>query len=210
MTVRLPSNKEYAAQVQKEHYWLPKLAPHLPLPIPIPLAMGKPCAEYPLHWSIYQWLDGQTASIDCVTDLSQFATSLGRFLIALHQCDTTGGPVPSSDNFYRGGNLGIYDAETQQAIEILAKKIDVTVIKEIWHEALTSTWQNTPVWVHGDVAIGNLLVENGQLNAIIDFGQLCIGDPACDLSVLTQFDGRLFTINDGLMATKNVQSPYCT
>jgi aminoglycoside phosphotransferase (APT) family kinase protein len=187
MTVRLPSSADYSKQVEMEQYWLPKLAPKLPLPIPTPLAMGKSSEEYPWHWSIYNWLDGNTASIDRINNLGQFATALAEFLVALQHCDATGGPIAGAHNFYRGGNLTIYDAETRQAIAILGDKIDVDTVTELWNEALVSTWTSPPVWVHGDIAIGNLLVKNGQLSAIIDFGQLCIGDPACDLVIAWTF-----------------------
>ncbi len=76
MTVRLPSHAEYAGQVEKEQHWLLKLAARLPLPIAMPLAMGQPGAGYPLHWSIYKWLEGSTASLEQIKDLSQFATAL--------------------------------------------------------------------------------------------------------------------------------------
>ena len=183
MTVRLPSQAAYSGQVKKEQYWLPKLAPHLPLPISTPLAIGKPEAGYPLYWSIYKWLDGNTASIEHIEDLSQFATMLAKFLIALQQCDSTGGPIAGEHNFYRGGHLATYDAETKEAIENLEDKSYAEGATKIWNLAVKSTWQYPPVWVHGDIAIGNLLVNNGQLSAVIDFGQLGIGDPACDLAI---------------------------
>lgn len=192
MTVRLPTSADYAGQVEKEQYWLPKLAPQLPLPIPTPLAMGKPGCGYLLHWSIYRWLEGNTASLDRINDLGQFAIALAEFLRALQQCDTTGGPVAGPQNFYRGGDLATYDAETRQAIAALDDKIYADATTAVWDLALTSTWQRPPVWVHGDIAIGNLLVnDNGQLSAVIDFGQLGIGDPACDLAIAwTLFTGE--------------------
>ncbi len=191
MSVRLPSKADYAEQVKIEHQWLPKLAPHLPLQIPVPLAMGKPTEEYPWHWSIYKWLEGQTASIDRITDLSQFGTTLGEFLNTLQQCDATGGPIAGPNNFHRGGNLSVYDAETREAIANLKDNIKVEAITAIWELALSSTWQRSPVWIHGDIALGNLLVSNGQLSAVIDFGQLAIGDPACDLAITwTLFKGE--------------------
>jgi aminoglycoside phosphotransferase (APT) family kinase protein len=190
MTVRLPSAAEYAFQIEKEQHWLPKLAPFLPLSISVPLAMGKPTEEYPWHWSINPWLDGQTASIERIKDLRQFAIALAEFLVALERIDATGGPIAGAHNFYRGGSLATYDAETRQAIAILDDKIDTKVMTEIWDIALASTWRDSPVWVHGDIAIGNLLVVNGQLSAVIDFGQLSIGDPACDLVIAwTLFKG---------------------
>ena len=191
MTVRLPSHAEYSGQVEKEQYWLPKLASHLTLPIAMPLAMGKPTLEYPLHWSIYKWLEGSTASIERINDLSEFATMLAEFLSSLQQSDATGGPLAGEHNFYRGGDLATYDAETKHAIENLADKTYVKGATAVWNLALASTWQYPPVWVHGDIAIGNLLVNNGQLTAVIDFGQLGIGDPACDLAIAwTLFTGE--------------------
>ena len=187
MTVRLPSDAEYAPQVKKEHYWLPKLAPFLPIPIPVPLAMGKPTEEYPWNWSIYQWLDGRTASSECIYDLCQFATALAKFINAMQRCDATGGSIAGPHNFHRGGDLATYDTETRQAIKTLGDKIDAEIATDVWNKALASTWNNLPVWVHGDIAVGNLLVENGHLSAVIDFGQLCIGDPACDLSIAWTF-----------------------
>ena len=187
MTVRLPSNAEYSLQVENEQCWLPKLAPFLPLQIPIPLALGKSAKEYPWQWSVYKWIEGKTASIEHITDLSQFATALAKFLAALQRCDATGGPVAGPQNFYRGGLLTTYDAETRQAIKTLDDKIDVDAVTAVWNEALASTWDKSPVWVHGDIAVGNLLVEDGRLNAVIDFGQLCIGDPACDLAIAWTF-----------------------
>ncbi|MGM9451962.1 aminoglycoside phosphotransferase family protein [Legionella bozemanae] len=183
MTVRLPSHADYSSQVETEQYWLPKLAPQLPLAIAMPIAMGKPGLGYPLHWSIYKWIEGNTASIKRIKNLPQFAVALAEFLNALQQCDPTGGPLAGEHNFYRGGALATYDTETREAIASLDDKTYAEVTTEIWNLALSSTWQSPPVWVHGDIAIGNLLVNKNQLSAVIDFGQLCIGDPACDLAI---------------------------
>jgi aminoglycoside phosphotransferase (APT) family kinase protein len=191
MSVRLPSAVEYSSQVKKEHYWLPKLAPHLPLSIPVPLAMGKPAESYPWHWSIYRWLDGEPASIEGIANLCQFSTALAEFLIALQQIDTTGGPMAGTHNFYRGGSLTIYDDETRKAIAILGDQIDVDAVTSVWNIALASNWHGSPVWIHGDIAAGNLLVEKGQLSAVIDFGSMGVGDPACDLAIAwTLFKGE--------------------
>ena len=187
MTARFPSAAEYSPQVEKEHRWLPKLAPLLPLPIPVPLAMGKPAEGYPWHWSIYRWLDGKTASIERINDLYQFATALAEFLVALQQIDATGGPMAGPHNFYRGGPLTTYDAETRQAIAILGDEIDANTVTAVWNAALASTWYGSPVWVHGDVAVENLLIEKGQLSAVIDFGSMGVGDPACDLAIAWTF-----------------------
>ncbi len=187
MTVRLPSQSDYALQVEKEQQWLPRLAPHLPIPISTPIAEGKPADNYPLPWSVYRWLAGDTASIERIEDMSLFATDLAKFLVGLQAIDSTGGPIAGKHSFYRGGPLATYDSETQEAIKILSNQMDTTIISRLWEEALSTVWQGDPVWVHGDIAIGNLLVQHGKLCAVIDFGQLAIGDPACDLVIAWTF-----------------------
>ena len=190
MLVRLPSGEHYAGQVAREQHWLPGLAPSLPLAIPTPVALGQPAAGYPWNWSVYRWLEGEAASSGSVADLTELASSLGRFLSALQRIDATGGPAPGLHNFHRGGALGIYDRQTRQAIAALKGKIDGDAATAVWEAALASIWQGPPVWVHGDISAGNLLVQAGRLSAVIDFGQLGVGDPACDLVIAwTYFEG---------------------
>ncbi|RKR88228.1 aminoglycoside phosphotransferase (APT) family kinase protein [Micromonospora pisi] len=190
MTVRLPSAPGYALQVAKEHRWLPKLAPYLPLSIPEPVAMGAPGEGYPLNWSVYRWIEGEQAHIARIADLTEFATTLAGFLTALRRVDATEGPLAGEHSAYRGGPLETYDAETRRAIEDLAGRIPADVATAVWETGLASSWQRTPVWFHGDVAFGNLLVREGRLAAVIDFGCAGVGDPACDLAVAwTLFSG---------------------
>ena len=184
MTVRLPSGEEYQDQVKKEQFWLPKLASFLSMKIPVPLGMGKPTDNYPFNWSIYAWIDGETLSIERIDDLSQCAINLACFLISLQKIDPTNGPK----NFGRGSSLlKIYDTEAQWAIKTLGKTIDTYIVSKIWAIALASVWTNPPIWFHGDIAVGNLLVKNGKLSAVIDFGSMGIGDPACDLAIAWTF-----------------------
>lgn len=191
MVVRLPSGADYAEQVAKEQRWLPILAASLPLSIPVPLALGQPAAGYPWSWSVYRWLEGVPASSGTVADLAELASSLGRFLGALQHIDATGGPVPGLHNFHRGGALGNYDAQSRHAIAALKGEIDVDAATAVWEAALASAWERPAVWVHGDISAANLLVQAGRLSAVIDFGQLGVGDPACDLAIAwTLFEGR--------------------
>ncbi|MFE0015618.1 aminoglycoside phosphotransferase family protein [Mesorhizobium sp. NPDC059054] len=183
MSVRLPSAGGYAAQVASEQHWLPKLAPRLPLPIPAPLALGKPGEGYPWPWSVYGWLEGETASDERIGDLAEFAVDLADFLAALHRIDAAGGPPAGPQNYFRGGRLAVYDGQTREALRLLQGRIDTTTARAIWEEALETEWQHPPVWVHGDIAWGNLLVKGGKLCAVIDFGSSAIGDPACDLAI---------------------------
>ncbi|MER8571829.1 aminoglycoside phosphotransferase family protein [Mesorhizobium sp. M1338] len=191
MTVRLPSAAAYSLQVEKEHRWLPRLAPLLPLPIPVPLAMGVPAENYPWPWSIYRWIEGETAKRERIASLPQFATDLAGFLVALQRIDPTGGPAPGQHNFFRGGALTVYDNEARQAIAALDGKIDTDAARAVWEAALAATWHGAPVWFHGDVSWGNLLVRQGRLSAVIDFGTSGVGDPACDLAIAwTLFEGK--------------------
>lgn len=183
MSVRLPSAERYRLQVEKEHRWLPRLAPLLPLSIPVPLAMGVPAQGYPWQWSVYRWLEGQVATVEGIVDLTRFATELGQFLVALQRIDATGGPPPGPHNFYRGGSLTVYDAESRRAIATLDGMIDTEAATRVWEVALNAPWHGPSVWLHGDVAAGNLLVSEGRLCAVIDFGSSGVGDPACDLAI---------------------------
>jgi aminoglycoside phosphotransferase (APT) family kinase protein len=200
MIVRLPSASDYAAQIEKERYWLPRLGPLLPLPIPTSLALGEPARGYPWPWCVYHWLPGDTARRDRISDLRDFARNLAQFLTALQLIDTTGGPAPGPHNFYRGGALATYDAETRQALKVLNGTIDIGAATEVWEDALGTTWHAAPVWIHGDVGAGNLLVQGGQLSAVIDFGTCGIGDPACDLAIAwTLLDGESREVFRGIL-----------
>jgi aminoglycoside phosphotransferase (APT) family kinase protein len=192
MSVRLPSAAGYSPQVAKEQQWLPQLAPLLPLPIPAPLAHGQANAEYPWPWSVYRWLEGDNANHENISDLVGFASSLGQFLAVLQAIDASllAGPAPGPHCFYRGGPLASYDGETRQTAKALADVFDEAAILAIWDSALATTWQPAPVWFHGDVALGNLLVKDGQLCAVIDWGCCGVGDPACDYAIAwTDFAG---------------------
>jgi aminoglycoside phosphotransferase (APT) family kinase protein len=158
--------------VTVEHEWLPRLAPHLPLAIPVPLARGTPGEGYPFVWAVARWLDGEIAALDRFTDPRAAATELGRFVIALRQIDPAGGRRPGEGNYGRA------------AIAQLRGTIDTDAATGAWEEALAAPeWTAAAVWIHGDLMPGNLLVDRGRLSAVIDFGGLGVGDPACDLQI---------------------------
>ncbi|WIM93720.1 aminoglycoside phosphotransferase family protein [Actinoplanes oblitus] len=184
MLVRLPSAGEYAGAVAKEQRWLPVLARQLPLPIPAPLAEGLPSADYPHPWSVYRWLDGEPAATATIADTDAFAVAIADFLLALQQIDAAGGPPPGQHNWFRGGPLRTYDAQMRSAAPGFP---DGDRLLAIWAEALAARWTGKPVWFHGDVAPGNLLVRDGKLSAVIDFGTSGVGDPACDLVIAWTF-----------------------
>ncbi len=193
MVVRLPSAAEYALAVDKEQRWLPALAARLPLPIPAPLAKGRADHGYPFSWSIYRWLPGEPASADGISDPVRFALDLAGFLAALRSVDAADGPQPGKHNWFRGATLRTYDAVVQRAFATLDGRIDVGLAREIWETALDAPWDGVDVWFHGDVAPGNLLLDGGELAAVIDFGTCGVGDPSCDLAIawtLLTADGR--------------------
>jgi aminoglycoside phosphotransferase (APT) family kinase protein len=190
LSARLPSAACYEPQVEKEHRWLPELAPQLPLPIPVPLGKGVPGEGYPFHWSVYRWLDGEPAAKGRVSDKKRLATDLAEFLVALQNIDATGGPAAGEHNFHRGGSLRVYDAETRRAAAALEEELDRDAVISVWETALATRWERPPVWVHGDVAEGNLLVKDGRLSAVIDFGSSGVGDPSSDLYIAWTFLDR--------------------
>ncbi len=193
MSARLPSAAEYALAVAKEQRWLPVLAPRLPLPVPSPLAAGRPGAGYPFPWSIHAWLDGEPARADRVADPVRFAVDLAGFLAALRRVDTAGAPRPGKHNWFRGGPVRTYDEPARRALAKLAGQVDVGLVLEIWEAALAAPWDGVESWFHGDVAPGNLLLADGELAAVLDFGTCGAGDPACDLAIawtLLTADGR--------------------
>jgi len=166
---------------------LPVLADHLPLAIPQPLALGVPGCGYRRPWSIYRWLEGRHATIERIADLTEFATALAKFLDTMYSIDTTDGPPAGPHSFYRVGPLSTYDTETRAAIGELADEIDTGAATQVWEAASAATWSGRPAWVHGDITPANLLVVDGRLSAVIDFGCSAVGDPACDTTIAWTF-----------------------
>jgi aminoglycoside phosphotransferase (APT) family kinase protein len=190
LSIRLPTGDWYAKQVAKEQRWLPILAPQLPLPIPVPVAQGEPDDEFPYPWSVYRWLDGEVLARSAA-DPAALADDLAAFLRALEAAGADGGPLPGEHNFHRGGPLGHYEGEALEAVETLGSEIPRDAVLRAWEDAMSTAWDRDPVWFHGDVAVGNLLVRGGRLAAVLDFGTSGIGDPACDMAIAwTYFGGQ--------------------
>lgn len=191
MSVRLPSSEEYASQIKKEMTWLPKLKQYISCEIQSPIANGKPSDIYPFPWSINKWIEGEVLSYDNINNLEDIVIDLAKFLKELQAIDATDGPAAGTHNFYRGGLLKVYDNETINALNKLKDIFLTKELKKIWEKALETKWDKEPVWIHGDVAVGNIIVRDGKLAAVIDFGILGTGDPACDyVMAWTFFDKR--------------------
>ena len=182
MVVRLPRIDWAVGQAAREAQWLPRLAPYLPLAIPTPLAHGMPGEGYPWTWSIYQWLPGGNATPDHVTDRQRAAQDLAEFILALQQIDPIDGLRCGLHHASRGEPSAMRDQETRAALTELEGLIDTAAAAVAWEAALRApAWSEPPVWIHGDLHVGNLLACQGRLSAVIDFGCLSVGDPATDV-----------------------------
>jgi aminoglycoside phosphotransferase (APT) family kinase protein len=187
MKVRLPSAAGYAEQAEKEARWLPKLAPQLPFAVPVPVGIGHPDHEFPWAWSIFGWLEGERASRETIDDPVQFGWDVAKFLSALQAIEAQGGPPPGQHSYFRGGDLmSVYGEEARQSVDAIAARIDAAGAHAVL-DAAAAPFPGPLVWVHGDIAIGNLLARNGRLCAVIDFGSSAVGDPACDLGLTWVF-----------------------
>lgn len=182
-SARLPLVRYGEHAIDVEGRWLPRLAAQLPLAIPAQLATGEPDTGYPFRWSVHRWIEGEPVSRGSAADLVAFAQSLATWIAALHRIDATGGPDAVSNDL-RGAPLALRDAETRRGLSALSDEIDVDAALAVWEEALRADrWGRPPVWCHGDLLPGNLLVRDGRLAAVIDFAGLGVGDPACDLMI---------------------------
>jgi aminoglycoside phosphotransferase (APT) family kinase protein len=179
-TIRLPRRKMAAVLVEHEQRWLKVLAPSLPIPIPVPIRLGVPSDRYPWHWSVCPWFDGQMASDTKLRDPMAEALRLGKFLGSLHVAAPNDAPA----NPFRGRAIGDVTARFENNLARLGESIDAPAAAARWRElAEVPEWGGEPVWVHGDLHTANVLVSEGALSAVIDFGDITSGDPAVDLAI---------------------------
>jgi len=180
LLVRLPRRAMAAPLVWKEQQWLPLLAPVLPVPIPAPVRVGMPSESYPWSWSIVPFFPGEP--VDRSPLSKSGAGELGAFLRALHRH-----PVPPDPphNPYRGVALASRRASFEErAAALRASGLLPEFCDRLWQEALAAPIDEAPVWLHGDLHPGNVLARDGRLRAVIDWGDVCVGDPATDLGGL--------------------------
>ncbi|MCX4676490.1 aminoglycoside phosphotransferase family protein [Streptomyces sp. NBC_01433] len=175
--VRLPLQESGANDAETECRWLPYLAPRLPFAVPAPLAQGAPAEGHPWSWSVCRWLDGENPGRDNPVDPVPFATDLAEFVTAIRRVDPADGPPA-----YRSETLASRDTATRAAIAALRGHLDTAATTTAWDEALLAPAASGPaVWVHGDLQPGNVLLADGRLGAVIDFGCMGLADPAVDL-----------------------------
>jgi len=180
LLVRLPRSREAAQQLTKQHQWLPVLAPHLPLEVPQPIALVEPSDDSSLPWSVVRWIDGAPLSFTSESEEHDGALALAAFASALRAQDASDGPSPGEHNALRGVPLAARDTATRAALESLRSEFDVAALLAIWDDALAAA-PRVATWIHGDLLPANLLMRDGRLAAVIDFGLMAVGDPATDL-----------------------------
>jgi aminoglycoside phosphotransferase (APT) family kinase protein len=181
MVVRLPLRQSGAKAVLLERQWLPQLASHLPARIPEILGDGEPGDGYPWPWSVYRWLAGDHPEAGELKEPVLLAQDLAAFVAAMRSITFPGAPKA-----HRGGPVASQDAETRSAISELRgipeEDVDCDAVTAIWEQALrVPDWNGPAVWLHADLMPGNLVIDGGRLTAVIDFGCMGVGDPACDL-----------------------------
>jgi aminoglycoside phosphotransferase (APT) family kinase protein len=180
LTVRLPRRLAGAVLILNEQRWLPEVAEALPLPVPVPLRTGVPGAGYPWAWSVCPWLSGVEIERAHPDDWVDAAQQLGAFLAAVHRP----APADAPSNLHRGVPLADRAAILAAGLDQLDESVDRSALMAAWNRAAAAdAWVHAPVWVHGDIHPLNLLVDDGRISAVIDFGDLTAGDPASDLAV---------------------------
>jgi aminoglycoside phosphotransferase (APT) family kinase protein len=178
LSIRLPRRKIAATLIKNEQIWLPQIADKLTIAVPTPYLIGKPTPQYPWRWSVLPWLTGVTANREKPN--SNQAVLLASFLRSLH----FPAPCNAPTNLVRGVPLKQRQRTIQERIQRLEKKTNLVTqtIKNIWYEALNTPIDVRAKWLHGDLHPGNILVENGIITGIIDWGDITSGDIATDLA----------------------------
>ncbi|MFE3828122.1 aminoglycoside phosphotransferase family protein [Streptomyces sp. NPDC059092] len=177
LAVRMPRTPHAPTLLRAEHRWMPELAPRLSLPVPVPVRVGEPSARFPRPWTIATWVPGEPADRTPVTRGPHAADALAGFLRRLHREAPADAPVKAD----RGGPL---DA-VRQAVDDMFRSVDGVddEVRDVWEDALAApVWQGPPRWIHSDLHPANVVVADGTLVGVVDFGDLCAGDPATDLA----------------------------
>ncbi|WP_411153360.1 aminoglycoside phosphotransferase family protein [Streptomyces sp. A30] len=178
LAVRLPRTERAPALLHTEQTWLPVLAKLLPLPTPAPVRIGKPSSLFQHTWTIARWVEGEPADHAPITRIDA-AESLAEFLAVLHH----EAPADAPANPTRGIPLAGLQVEPDGWFEVISDYATADAAREVWEKAVAAPpWQGAPLWLHGDLHPANVVVRDGTLAGVIDFGEMCAGDPATDLS----------------------------
>lgn len=173
--VRLPIRKACEVYIANELDWL-GLIPTLPIPVSKPVRTGIPTPYFPCRWSIMPWFDGQTASKTPPEDTE--ANRLAAGFRALHQI---------TDQAPKNSSRGVPLAERTDVSDRLRRLESETDfvddgIWRAWYDALAAPLAQEDRWIHSDLHPDNVIVCEGSIAALIDWGGLTSGDVATDLA----------------------------
>lgn len=179
LAVRMPRSERAPDLQRKECRWLPVLAPRLPLPVPNPVRIGVPSALFPKRWTVMTWVPGEPLDYTQISRADHSAETLAGFLRALH----VEAPAEAPDSKDRGGHPKRCAEVFDHFFEAVVPLDVADDVRAVWADAVTAPeWEGPRVWVHGDLHPANVVVSNGTLSGVIDFGDLFAGDPAWDLA----------------------------
>ncbi|MFD4319144.1 aminoglycoside phosphotransferase family protein [Streptomyces sp. NPDC058548] len=163
----------------KERRWLPVLAPRLPLPVPAPVRFGEPSERFPKHWTVMTWVPGEPLDHGSISRGTHAAETLAGFLRALHVEAPAEAPAPTD----RGAHPRNYTDGFENFSQAVVPDDIAADVRAVWDDAVAAqAWDGPPVWVHGDLHPANVVVSDGTLSGIVDFGDMFAGDPAWDLA----------------------------
>ncbi|MCD0447451.1 aminoglycoside phosphotransferase family protein [Glycomyces sp. A-F 0318] len=179
LAVRLPRTARAAALIEQEHRWLSELAPHLPIPVPVPIHLGSRTDRFPEPWIVTTWVEGEPGDLRPIAEGPRSTDRLVAFLQALH----TEAPDDAPFNRGRSAPLAEFADFFARLLQVLPDADAVARARRVWEEALAAApWTGAPVWIHADLHPSNVVVVDGTLAGVIDFGDMCAGDPATDLA----------------------------
>ena len=179
LLMRIPRREIGVRLIKNEIEWLPRLAPRLPIEVPVALRVGEPSASYGHPWVITRWFDGEPADVALFSDERTEARRLAEFLRALH----VRAPADAPSNPFRCLDMATRTDTFEGEVAEINDPVREVALREVWQQAESSQpWKEPPLWIHGDLHPGNLVVRNGALRAVVDFGDSSAGDPAIDLA----------------------------
>jgi aminoglycoside phosphotransferase (APT) family kinase protein len=177
LAVRIPRTPRADSLLRREQRWLPGMAPILPLPVPTPVRVGEPSEHFPRPRTIAEWVAGEPTDRAPIRDADHAAVELARFLRALHTED----PAQAPNHQIRGVTLSAVTDHFHERLDAVNADVDAVRVWHVWERAVVAPgWEGPPLWLHADLHPANIVTAGGRLAGIIDFTELCAGDPATD------------------------------
>jgi len=186
---RIPHREVAIPGVERELAVLPELAPRLPLPVPQPVFVGTPADGYPWPFFGAELLPGEEAGSAELDDDQRLevALELARFLRALHAVEADAGLPHDPNGREDMAKRSLLARQELEQLERLGVWRAPAEAEELLATAECLPPPEAPVVAHGDLHFRHLLVDRGHASGVIDWGDVCIADPAIDLALLWCF-----------------------